>query len=83
MELFSLSVLTDKDIKNIDQFLNIMSIIPLDSRIARIAGFLRRQYGIKTPDSVIGATALFTGSTLITRNYRDFSKVEGISVKKI
>ena len=38
--------------------MNTLAIIPLDSRIARIAGSLRRLYGLKTADSAIAATAL-------------------------
>ena len=59
------------------------AIIPLDSRIARIAGSLRRQYNIKTADSIVAATALFTGTTLITRNIRDFQKIPNLLLRKI
>jgi predicted nucleic acid-binding protein len=35
------------------------------------------------PDSTIAATAMFTGSTLLTRNTRDFEKVPQLSLLKI
>jgi predicted nucleic acid-binding protein len=38
---------------------------------------------LKTPDSAVASTALFTGSTLVTRNTRDFQKVPQLSVREI
>jgi len=43
----------------------------------------RRQYRLKVPDSVIAATALFTGSTLLTRNTRDFRRIPNFSVLRV
>jgi len=48
-----------------------------------IAGPLRRQYNIKTADGIVAATALFTGTTLITRNIRDFQKIPNLLLRKI
>src|SRR5262245_27568208 len=60
-----------------------VSIIAVDSRIARLAALARKSDALKVPDSVIAATAMFTGSTLITRNTRDFRRVQNLSVLKI
>ena len=60
-----------------------MTIVPLDSRIAQGAGFLRKIYGIKIADSIIAATVLSTGSTLITRNIKDFKNIPNISLLEI
>jgi predicted nucleic acid-binding protein len=35
-------------------------------------------YKIKTPDAIIAATALATESIIITRNTKDFGKIEGL-----
>lgn len=83
LELFSFSNLTQKEINQIEEILKTLAIIPVDSRIARIAGALRRYYLLKLPDSAIAATSLFTGSILITRNIYDFQKVPNLSIKKI
>jgi len=48
-----------------------------------IAGSLRRQHNIKTADSIVAATALFTGTTLITRNIRDFQKIPNLILRKV
>jgi predicted nucleic acid-binding protein len=64
--------------------LSTVRIIPLISRIARIAGDLRRLYPrLKTADGAIAATALFTNCTLVTRNARDFKRIEGLRFLKI
>ncbi|NOY35504.1 MAG: type II toxin-antitoxin system VapC family toxin [bacterium] len=83
VELFGFPRLTPKESKQIDSLINTLSVISLDSRIARLAGFLRRKYGVKTPDSVIAATAIFTGTTLITRNVRDFQKIPNFPLLSI
>lgn len=83
IELFGFSGLNVEEARQIEAILNTVSVISLDSRIARLAGFLRRQYGIKTADCAVAATALFTGTVLVTRNVRDFQKVSGLSVLKI
>ena len=60
-----------------------MSIIPIDSKIARLAGFVRRNYRLEVPDSIIAATTLFTGSKLIIRNTKHFKKVPNIELVEI
>jgi hypothetical protein len=40
-----------------------MFVVPLDSRIARYAGYLRRLHRFKTPDSAIATTAIRTKTT--------------------
>ncbi|MGH7964666.1 MAG: type II toxin-antitoxin system VapC family toxin [Candidatus Binatia bacterium] len=82
-ELFSFPQLSEEEARLIGALLRTVSLIPLDSQIARIAGMLRRTYRLKLPDSVIAATALFTGSTLLTRNTRDFKKIPGLLIEVI
>jgi predicted nucleic acid-binding protein len=55
LELFSSSALTDGDISAISQLLTSVVIIPVDSRLVRLAGYLRRTYRAKTADSAIAA----------------------------
>ena len=80
IELFGFPNLTAQEIEQFEQFLYTVSVIPVDSRIARIAGTLRREYHLKTPDSAIAATGLFTGSTLVTRNTKDFQKIPNLTL---
>lgn len=49
--------------------------VPLDGAIARRAGQLRQQVGLEQlslPDAAIAASSELSGSTLLTRNTRDF-----------
>ena len=81
IKLFGFSRLTDEEALRIDDILRTVSLIPLDSRIARLAAALRRNYGLKIADSAIAATALFTGSTLIIRNVKDFKRVPELKLQ--
>ncbi|MDO8552032.1 MAG: type II toxin-antitoxin system VapC family toxin [bacterium] len=59
------------------------STIPVDAHIAKGAGRIGRIYNLKVADSIIAATALFTGSAVVTRNVRDFKRVVGLRVESI
>jgi predicted nucleic acid-binding protein len=83
LELFSSPALTDEDISAISQLLTSVVIIPVDSRLARFAGYLRREYRVKTADSAIAATALLTHTTLVTRNAQDFQRIPTLSLLPI
>ncbi|WP_297062285.1 type II toxin-antitoxin system VapC family toxin [Thermococcus sp.] len=60
------------------EFISFAHVIPLTDEIADIAIELRRKVSIKLPDAVIAATALLHNLTLVTRNVKDFEKVEGL-----
>jgi predicted nucleic acid-binding protein len=83
LELLSHPGLTDEDVAAIQQLLTSVVIFPLESRLAQLAGALRRQYHLKTPDSVVAATALLTHTILVTRNIRDFQGIDGLSLLPI
>ncbi|MBI5745577.1 MAG: type II toxin-antitoxin system VapC family toxin [Nitrospirae bacterium] len=83
IELFSFPELSAQEEEQIDQILRTVAIIPVDSRIARTAGLIRRTYHVNIADSAIAATALFTGTTLLTRNTRDFRKIPNLSMCQI
>jgi len=83
LELLSHPGLTEEDMAAIQQLLTSVVIFPLESRLAQLAGALHRQYHLKTPDSVVAATALLTHTTLVTRNLRDFQGIDGLSLLPI
>ena len=83
LELLSHPGLTEEHMAAIQQLLTSVVIFPLESRLAQLAGALRRQYHLKTPDSVVAATALLTHTTLVTRNIRDFQGIDGLSLLPI
>ncbi len=79
-ELFSKKQLIAHEFAQINDFLTQCNVVPITSPIARMAGKLRSLYGIKLADSLIAATALFTGSALVTRNVKDFQKMPGLEI---
>lgn len=82
-EILSWPKLTGEDIKTIDRTLKTMTILPIDSGIARMAAFFRRQYNIELIDAMIAATAFLNEIPLVTRNAKDFSKIREIEILKI
>jgi predicted nucleic acid-binding protein len=83
LELYSYPGLNDEEEVAITRLLTDMFVVPLDSRLARYAGYLRRLYRLKTPDSAIAATAMLTKTTLLTRNMDDFQQIEDLKVQEI
>ena len=83
LELYAFPNISPDEESLIEDLLATISVIPLDSHIARLAALVRRHYRLKVPDSVIAATATFTDSTLLTRNTRDFRKIPSLTVLKV
>lgn len=83
VELLRFDKLTAKDEFAIQMFLSICSVINVDVPLATHAATIGRTYKLRLPDSVIAATAAFTGSTLLTRNVRDFKKVPYLIVQPV
>ena len=83
VELLRFPKLSAAEEKGIRQFLSLCSVVGLDILIADSAGSIGRIYTLKLADSVIAATALNNGSTLLTRNLRDFRRVPSLVVKPI
>ena len=82
-ELFRFSKLRKEEADKIENVLHSVFLVPVDSQIARSAGLIGRTYNLKLADSIIAATAIFTSSTVVTRNVRDFRKVPTISVQPL
>ena len=62
------------------EFLNGANILFLQEDIVAEAINLRRQKRIKLGDAVIAATCKVKEHTLVTRNTKDFEKVEGLKL---
>ena len=56
--------------------------VPVDNPLIQVAGDIRRTYGLELPDAIIAASAIVTGSVLITRNTKDFEKVKDLKIQK-
>lgn len=53
---------------------------PVTESVLRRAASLRRRRRIKLGDAIIAATALETGSDLVTRNEQDFRGIDGLRI---
>jgi len=82
-ELFGYPELTFEEISKIDDIFKTISVISIDSQIARLAGFFKRKYKISLPDSIVAATSYLTNTVLLTRNIKDFKKIKEISAEFI
>jgi predicted nucleic acid-binding protein len=69
---------TDED--PVRRLLATMREVVVDREIAELAGRLRRELRIATPDALIAATALQQGVALLTRNRGHFASVPGLEL---
>ena len=54
--------------------------VPITSEIIEQAILIRKNVRIKTPDSLIAASAIISSATLITRNLADFKNIPNLQV---
>lgn len=78
-ELFAGSSATEA----VAQLLGALREVPVDRAIAERAGRVRREAGIRLPDTLIAATALEHNLEVATRNTRGFDRVRGLRVRRL
>ena len=66
--------------KIIDVFIGLANILELTEAIASKTIELRKKYKTKLPDAIIAATAIVNQLSIITRDIKDFEKIEGLEV---
>lgn len=64
----------------LEEFFNAAEILPLGDSIVNKAIELRQQRKISLGDSIVAATALVHGLTLVTRNTQDFKWVNNLNL---
>lgn len=79
IELLGYARLTTKERQIIKKFISESTIIELSQDVKQIAIELRQQYSLKLGDSIIAATAKYTGLPFITSD-KGFNKVKGINL---
>jgi len=62
-------------------FISNANIYELNNTIANQAIYNRQKYKIKTPDAIIGATAIVYGFELVTNNVDDFKNLNLKTIK--
>ena len=80
-EVLSFSGWSLTERSQVEQFLeDNFTFLPFHNELARLTGRLRSTVSIKLPDAGIAATALYARNPLITRNLKDFRKVQGLQI---
>ncbi|WP_457595540.1 PIN domain-containing protein [Hydrogenimonas sp.] len=83
MELFY-GALDKRELKKLERFVSLFTILQLTPPISRRATELIRQYakshGLGIPDALIAATAMDLRCELLTYNYKDFRFIEGLKL---
>ena len=80
IELLGFSDITENEELKFQELINAADILDLDENIVNSTIEVRKKYKIKLPDAIIAATALKNELTIITRNAKDFNKIEGLAV---
>lgn len=71
---------TSKGYEFAKNFIDFANLIPLTDEIANKSIKIRKESKIKLPDAVIAATAICNDLNLVTRNEKDFNKIEDLEI---
>ena len=80
IELLCWRASKQKDIETLQNFIDNVSVIELEQPIKLKTAEIRKNHKTKLPDAIIAATAIVYNLTLITRNIKDFSNIDGLKV---
>jgi predicted nucleic acid-binding protein len=80
IELLGFAGITENEELKFQELINAADVLDLDEDIVNSTIEIRKQYKTKLPDAIIAATALVNKFTIITRNTKDFDKIEGLEV---
>ena len=79
IELLCWKAATNKDLVILKSFIADSVVFELDQYIKDKTVEFRKTYAIKLPDAIIAASAFTNDLTLISRNTKDFNKIEGLN----
>jgi len=72
--------LSDTEALEMREFLRILRCVSLTESVLDGAAQIRRDYRTKLGDALIAACALIERCTLVTRNVKDFQRINGLIV---
>ena len=81
IELLGFPAITAAEIKSIEELLSAMNYVPMSPVIEDATIQIRRQYGLKTPDAIIAATASVHHLELLTLDQQLANRMSKISSK--
>lgn len=80
IELLCWKNATSADLTLIKNFVNDCLLIELENSVKLQTIEIRKNYKLKLPDAIIAASALVYDLTLLTRNEKDFKRVENLKI---
>jgi hypothetical protein len=80
VEVLAYPEITPGEEKTFLEMMKNMILIEFDDKLTNFVVNIRKKHKIKLPDAIIAATSLYTNSTLITRNIKDFSRIKELNI---
>ena len=80
IELLGYADITDQEEEKFQQLIRAAIVFDLDNNVVKETIKLRKSYRIKLPDAIIAATACLYDLVLITRDIKDFQKINALKV---
>jgi predicted nucleic acid-binding protein len=80
IEVLSFNELTEDESIKIRLFLSLFNQIKITDGVVEQTINIRKKFKVKLPDAIIAATALEYDLILLTRNIKDFNKIDGINI---
>ena len=80
MELLSWPGASEEQTLILNEFINASEVFALEEPVIVKAIEIRKTHNSKLPDAIIAVTALVNKLTIISRNTKDFDKIEGLEV---
>jgi predicted nucleic acid-binding protein len=69
-----------QELKHLEEFVSDCYIFELDQEIKKEIINIRRDFKVKLPDAMIAATSRMNKLTLLTRNVKDFERIESLKL---
>lgn len=78
--IFDIEFISENDDKLFTELLNSFKTRAIDIEIENKTILLRKKYKLKLPDAIIAATVIVEDAILVTRDKKDFQKVEELTI---
>ena len=80
MELLSWPGASQEQTHILNEFINASEVFAMEESVIVKAVDIRKTFRTKLPDAIIAATAIVNNLSLITRNTKDFEKIQELEV---
>ncbi len=80
IEILGWHKINEFEIIKVAKFINNAKVFYIDQSIEQKSIEIKQRCKIATPDTIIGATALLYNLTVVSRNNKDFKKIDGLKL---